>query len=248
MGTQSYGGPAAGVLDAASQRRAENLAFVFQEILTVVVRLRSGRQAVSDAESFRAQMREGLRLADQEARRRGYSADDVQFAIFAVVALLDESILTARNPVFANWPRKPLQEELFGHHIAGEIFFQNLERLLGRKDSHELADLLEVYYLSLLLGFAGRYGAGGRAELRSIMERLAEKIRRIRQSSPLLSPAWALPSESVRLAQTDPWVRRLMFGAAGSCLLALLLFGLFKLLLGSGASELGAIAGQARGL
>ena len=36
-------------------RRRENLAFVFQELLTVGERLRANRQQVSDAASFRAQ-------------------------------------------------------------------------------------------------------------------------------------------------------------------------------------------------
>ena len=36
-------------MTAATQRRAENLAFCFQELLTVGERLRSGRQAVQDA-------------------------------------------------------------------------------------------------------------------------------------------------------------------------------------------------------
>lgn len=228
--------------EAVSQRRADNLAFIFQEILTVIVRLRSGRQAVPDAEAFRTQMREALRQADQQARVRGYAAEDVSLAIFAVVALLDETILTTRHAVFAHWPRKPLQEELFGHHVAGEIFFQNLQGLLGCKDSQELADLLEVYYLCMLLGFAGRYGAGGRAELRSIMQSVAEKIRRIRRSSTELSPAWALPIESVRMPSSDPWVGRLAIGAAASFLVAALLFLAFKLLLSSGASELAALA------
>ncbi len=235
---------AVGQSQTAPQRRAENLAFIFQEFLTVIARLRSRRQAVTDAEVFRAQMREALRQADQQARLRGYTAEDINLAIFAVVALLDESILTTRNPVFANWPRKPLQEELFGHHIAGEIFFQNLQNLLGRKDSQELADLLEVYYLCLLLGFAGRYGAGGRAELRSIMQSVAEKIQRIRQSSMVLSPTWAVGSEKVRLAARDPWVRRLAIGAASGFLLTVFLFIVFKLLLSSGASELATLAAQ----
>ena len=39
----------------AAPRRVENLAFVFQELLTVGERLRSNRQQVADAVSFRAQ-------------------------------------------------------------------------------------------------------------------------------------------------------------------------------------------------
>ena len=58
-------------------------------------------------------------MAEQEARSRGYTAEDMRLASFAVVAFLDESVLNLRNPVFADWPRQPLQEELFGHHVAG---------------------------------------------------------------------------------------------------------------------------------
>jgi len=233
---RSRGGEAAGEL--ASQRRGDNLAYLFQEIFTVMVRLRSGRQAVPDAEVFRAQMREALRQVDQQARARGYSSDDVNLAIFAVVALLDETILTMRNPVFAQWPRKPMQEELFGHHVAGEIFFQNLQALLGLKDSQELADLLEVYYLCLLLGFAGRYGAGGRAELRSITQAVGEKIRRIRGGATEFSPAWLPGAEPAPAGGWDPWVRRLAYAAAGALVLAVALFVLFRLLLASGTGEL----------
>ena len=130
---------------------SENLALIYQEALTATVRLRSNRQAVSDAESFRANTREALRVADAEGRRRGYSDEELQLARFAAVAFLDESVLNSRNPVFADWPRKPLQEELFGVHVAGEIFFRNVERLLKASDSPSLADVLEVYLLCLLL-------------------------------------------------------------------------------------------------
>ena len=125
---------------SAVAHRTENLALVLQEALTAIVRLRSNRQAVSDAGSFRIHMREALKSADQEARKLGYSGDVMQLATFAVVAFLDESILNSRNPMFADWPRKPLQEELFGTHMAGEVFFQNLQKLLGQTDSPELAD------------------------------------------------------------------------------------------------------------
>ena len=50
--------------------RVENLALVFQEVLTAIVRLRANRQELSDAESFRFQIREALKAAVQEARNR----------------------------------------------------------------------------------------------------------------------------------------------------------------------------------
>jgi hypothetical protein len=59
-----------------------------------------------------------------------------------------------------------------------------------------------------------------------------------------LSPRGAIPADAVRLAQTDPWVRRLGIATLVSSLLALSLFLVFKFLLVSGASELSALAAQ----
>jgi len=226
---------------SAVGRRTENLALVLQEVLTAIVRLRSNRQAVSDANSFRIHMREALKSADQEARKRGYSGDAIQLAIFAVVAFLDESILNSRNPLFADWPRKPLQEELFGTHMAGEVYFQNLQKLLGQPDSPELVDLLEVYYLCVLLGFGGRYSMGNKGDLRAIMDAVADKIRRVRGPSPDLSPMWRLPQEAARTAGGDPWARKLAIAAIACVTLLVVLFVIFKLSLGSGVSDLRAM-------
>jgi type VI secretion system protein ImpK len=225
----------------ALDRRSWNLALGFQEVFTAIVRLRYGRQAVSNAESFRAQMKQALRVSEQEARSRGCSAEDVRQAVFALVAFLDESALGCRNPVFVEWPRLPLQAELFGHQLAGEIFFQELQKTLNRSDSLETADLLEVYYLCLLLGFKGRYAASG--DLRSVMAATQEKIRRVRQSAAL-SPRGAIPADALRIVQSDPWLRWLTIGTAVSGLLAVILFSIFKFALVSGASEFSGLAAQ----
>lgn len=226
----------------ALDRRGWNLALCFQEVFTAVVRLRYNRQAVMDAEAFRAQMRQGLRIAEQEARSRGCNPEDVKQVIFAVVAFLDESVLSSGNPVFANWPRLPLQAELFGHQLAGEVFFQELQKTLNRNDSNETADLLEVYYLCLLLGFKGRYAAGG--DLRSIMMTIQEKIRRIRGSAGPLSPRGAIPADAVRLVQSDRWSRVLGNVALITAGLALVGFIVSKFILVSGLSSLSALAAE----
>ena len=230
-----------------SPRRPENLAFVFQELLTVGERLRSYRQQVTDPYSFRAQLWAGVKQADEEARRRGYSADDIELAVFAVVAYLDESVLSLRSPVFADWPRQPMQEERYGHHIAGEIFFQNLTKLMGRTDSQELADLLEVYYLCLLLGFAGRYAMGGRGDLRAIVMQTGDRIQRIRQTGTEFAPNWRLPLETAARKGGDPWVMRLAIGAGVCFALVVVLFIVFYVALGGGVDSLRVLAGPASG-
>jgi type VI secretion system protein ImpK len=228
---------------AQTTRRAENLAFVFQELLTVGERLRSNRQQVADAASFRAQIWAAVRQAEDDARRRGYSTDDIELAVFAAVAFLDESILNLRLPVFADWPRQPLQEERYGHHVAGEIFFQNLTKLLTRTDSHELADLLEMYQLALLLGFAGRYSMGGRGELRGVTVQTGDRIQRIRQTSGWLAPGWQLPPEAPVRSGGDPWVSRMTVILIACVVLVAVLFGVFVVLLSQGSNDLSRMAG-----
>lgn len=228
---------------APQQRRTENLALAFQEVLTAIVRLRSGRQEVNDAELFRQQIRSAMRAAHQEATRLGYVEEDIRLAVFATVAFLDESILNLRNPAFNEWVRKPLQEEMFGRHTAGEIFFENLKHLLGRRETHELADLLEVHQQCILLGFAGKYSLSGRGDLSAIIEAVEDKIRRIRQPHGDISPYWRIPQQAFQQGSADPWVKRMVW-VAGSCLsIAVLGFILYKVMLGSGLSALESMAG-----
>jgi type VI secretion system protein ImpK len=241
MGTipQSRPGPA----NPVAPRRADNLALIFQEMFTVIERLRSNRQVVNNAESFRGNMRAALKQAGTEATARGYSADYIKFASFAVIAFLDESILNSGNPVFADWPRRPLGEELFGSHLAGEIFFQGLERLLTAKDSPELGDLLEVYYLCLLLGYRGRYGVSGPDAPRAIIDALGDKIRRIRGPLQPLSPAWA-PTAGAPPRTRDPWIRRLVYVGIACIVLTVALFVTFNFSLGSGMQNISAATSQ----
>ena len=218
---------------SSAVRRPESLALILQEVLTAIERLRGNRQGVTDAEAFRHHTREALKTAANQGLAAGYNADDVRYATFATVAFLDESILNSQNPLFGDWLRKPLQEELFGTHIAGETFFQNLQQLLGRNDSPDLADVLEVHHLCMLLGFCGRYSAGNRGELGQVVNMTAEKIRRIRGQSGPLSSHWMPPPEAARTS-ADPWVRKLGIIAVICAGLAILLFVVYKVVLGNG--------------
>jgi type VI secretion system protein ImpK len=225
---------------SADTRRPENLALFFQDVLTAIERLRANRQGVTDANAFRHHTREALKSATAQAMAAGYSAEDVRHVTFATVAFLDESVLNSQNPIFAEWLRKPLQAEFFGTHTAGEEFFVNLQQVLGRSDSADLADIVEVHYLCMLLGFSGRYSAGNRGELAQIMNLTAEKIRRIRGRFGALSPAWQPPKEKA-VSKSDPWVRRWGLIAAGCVALTLVLFAGYMIGLGSVVSQLRAL-------
>ena len=211
----------------APSRRAGALALALQEPFTAVARLRTGRQVTQDASAFRTHIRNLLSRADGAARAAGYADETVRLAIYAVVAFVDESVLNSALPAFADWPRRPLQEEVFGEHMAGEVFFENLRGLLVRQDSPELADLLEVYFICLLLGFQGRYGGSQSSELAVLKQSIADKITRVRGTGGELSPDWALPVDETAPRQRDPWVRRLLVLTLGLTVLAAALWMLF---------------------
>jgi type VI secretion system protein ImpK len=237
-----FGGTSLQPREVSTQRRVENLAYIYQQILTVIVRVRLSRQAVSDANAFRANIQSGLRSAEKDAVKRAYTADDIRTATLAVVAFLDESILSSSNPVFSSWQSMPLQEEMFGHHVAGETFFDNLEKLMSRPDSYDAADVLEVYAICLLMGYKGRYGLSGPDTTRPLIDSAMEKIRRVRGPLTGLSPSWAVPEGGAVIAKRDPWVRRLAYAALVCVALTILLFIGFKLRLHSGSSDIHAIA------
>jgi type VI secretion system protein ImpK len=221
-----------------SPTRPDNLALIFQELFTAVARLRAGRQNVADAASFRHQFKSGLQLAEANARQVGHSSENTRLAIFALVAFLDESILNLRSPVFAEWPGKPLQEELFGVHIAGEIFFQNIERLLQQQDSSALGDILEIYLLALQLGFQGRYSFGSKADLAQFENALRARLRRIRGPLAEWSLAWRPGNAAVPAPPSDPWQKRFLWIAIACVSLAILSYVLYFVLLRGSVSDL----------
>ena len=215
---------------------SNNLAYCFQEVLTAILRARSQQQQVQDAETFRAHMRRLLQQAMQEARNLGYSSQNIQFAVLVAVGFLDESVLNLGGPALAEWARRPLQEELFGGHLAGETVFANLTTLLHQQDSTEVADVLELHCLCLQLGYKGRYAFGGGGELRQLIQLSLEKIARIRGGSGLFRPP-AVPSPPP-VKTADPWSRGLLISAVTLAVLTVAAFAGYEFSLSAGASRL----------
>jgi type VI secretion system protein ImpK len=229
---------------ASAVHRRGALAIALQEALTAGARLRANRQVAADSASFRAQIKHLLGRADQEARQAGYDPADVKLAIYGYIAFLDESVLNSGQPMFAGWARQPLQEEIFGDHRAGELFFAHLDELLARPDSDDVADVLEVFQLCMLLGFRGRYGAAEDGGLRSRLQSVHQKIERIRGAAGPLAPAASLPQDDVLPETRDPWLRRLLSAAAATLVLALVLYVAFRLSLANRAGDLRDLATQ----
>jgi type VI secretion system protein ImpK len=211
--------------------RANSLALAFQDVITVILRVRYRTQRVSDANSFRESIRKMILTAAQEGRNLGYDDATSKMALYAIVGFLDESVLNSGDPTFAEWGRRPLQEEMFGGHFAGEYFFKHTTELLNANDSPAVADALELHAVCLLLGYRGKYAFGDNGEISQIIRRIREKIGRIRGALYICRVAEAPAVATGPVG--DPWVTRLLLLTAAMFLLALISFGAYYALLGS---------------
>jgi type VI secretion system protein ImpK len=235
----------------------QNLASYYENALTIILRLSSlQRSSTTNSQDFRASIRAALKAAMEQAKALGYSSEVNQLAFFAVVALLDESVLKMQNPAFADWAQRPLQEEMFGHNRAGEVFFDHLRNLLSRQDSAETADCLEVFCLCMLLGFKGKYALGlsrtyvsgasptehwgasrTSGELDALIRQCREKIDRIRGQARFLPDEPSMPVK--QNAVVDGWSRGLAIAAVILAVIMLLSFTGAWFALSSGATQLG---------
>ena len=233
--------------------RTQSLASCYENAFTIILRLAAlNQQSAANSQDFRTSIRAALKAAMEQAKALGYASEANQLAFFALVSLLDESVLKLQSPAFADWAQRPMQEEMFGHNRAGEVFFDNLRTLLARQDSQETADCLEVYCLCMLLGFKGKYalaasitfvsGQGSASaqrpggEIQALIRQAREKIDRIRGQVGFLPDA---PAPQVKqIATIDPWSRGLGIAALVLFILTLLIFGGFWFALSSGASHI----------
>jgi type VI secretion system protein ImpK len=205
----------------------ENLAYLYEGLFTAVVRLQSGQQSVGNIEVFDRRIRRTLEQISRQAAELDYTASAEEDARFAVVAFLDEAILTSNDPARAEWERNPLQDKLFRETHAGVKFFERLDKLLG-KETAEAADVLEVYALCLALGFEGDYSAR-REELGRISSRVSKKIAGIRKSKEALSPEpEPAQVDTSRAPVQNPLVEKLRLSAMAAAAMMIAIFALGK--------------------
>jgi type VI secretion system protein ImpK len=239
MSTRPLSHPATRSTRDQEALKLDRLALLYEGILTAIVRVQTSRQQIQDPESLRVRMKQALNEIASIGPRKGYSAEDLQEADFAVVAFLDETILTASDGSASQWAGKSLCEELFGQRSAGELFFKRLEALRVSRDSLELAEVLEVYYLCLLLGYEGKFSGGSKTELQLLMSNLRERIERIFGRNPEFSPDAALPDEPLPAPpQADPLNNQTKLFALAALVLAVASFIGFYAQLGATSANI----------
>lgn len=153
-----------------------------------------GGQEVRDGESL---YRQACRLV-QEARSAlsegGYSDTSRDHMVYALCALLDESVLNrgTTDDGYLAWRRDPLQAHFFGRLNAGEDLWERIRELL--KEPAPDTAVLTCMYRTLQLGFVGQYRARDDERREDVVRALGERVPAfsLAQDAPIVARAFRL--------------------------------------------------------
>jgi type VI secretion system protein ImpK len=198
-------------------------------VLELVLKLRAGTAA--PAINPRPTVQQLLQEMEQRGATLRYGERQIKEVKFALAAFVDETIMSTNLPLREEWEKFPLQLEYFGEQLAGNKFYEHLDDLLKQIETE--ADVVEVYYVSLLLGFKGKYKVYMEDQLQGVIDNTAAQLKRVgRLQEAELSPHWKVRDQSA--PRNDPglplWAK---IGAGAGLLIVLLIYLVLVVLLKS---------------
>jgi type IV/VI secretion system ImpK/VasF family protein len=144
-----------------------------------------------DIVNIRAELRTQLDFLKSTLTEQ-YSERDTYIILFAIVAQIDEVIQTNfLRAMNLSWPL--LQKELFQIDNAGEVYYEILDDILPKPQTH--AFIYEVYYFCLHYGFRGRY-ENNPVKITEYLKKLQARLKQVEIN---IAPAEA--EEMVKLRQ-----------------------------------------------
>lgn len=148
-------------------------------LLAVVPRIRTSASH-PDPAGLRESLLRQIAAFEQGARAKGVAPEAIVVARYALCTTIDEAVSHTPWGGTAEWARASLLVTLHREVGGGEKFFQLLNKMAA--DPGANIDLLELFHVCLALGFEGRFRIidGGKAQLETVRERLAEMIRKQR--------------------------------------------------------------------
>jgi len=171
-----------------------------------------------DVAGLRHHALEEIRRFEEQARASGISNEVVLSARYTLCAGLDEAVLATPWGNQSEWSQHPLLVALHREAWGGEKFFDMLERI--SQDPSRYLDLMELQYLCMAFGFAGKFHVQERGQdhLQDIQQALYRKIREQRGPTDSgLSPRWRGLEE-----RSNPIIRYLPWWVVGAAALPIL--------------------------
>jgi type VI secretion system protein ImpK len=179
-----------------------------------------GTLATPDVIGLRRHALDEIRRFEERARTAGVPNEVMLAARYVLCAGLDEAVLSTPWGAQSEWAQQTLLVALHREAWGGEKFFEMLERI--SRDPARHIDLMELQYLCMALGFAGKYQVMDRGHVRlaDVQQGLYRKIRDHRGTPPAeLSLRWqGLQDRRNPLIRYVPWW---VVGAAALAIVAI---------------------------
>lgn len=196
---------------------------LISDLLSLALSIRISTD-VGTPDEVRQRIHRLLDKFQREASMHGYRTQEIDDARFAAVALLDETVFNSKWPGREAWRTMSLQQELFKINVAGEEFYTRLDKL--RSSPKENAQVLEVFFDALALGFEGRFKLFGREKLDPVISDLSKELAGGKEwDITRMSPHAERPDDVAEvMGEGVPiWVTTLFF-IPGALLLVLVFF------------------------
>lgn len=135
-----------------------------------------GGQEVRDGASLYRQARRLVEEARTALTDAGYSKAQRDHMVYALCALLDESVLNrgTSDDGYLTWRRDPLQAHFFGTLNAGEELWERIRTLL-KETAPDIA-VLTCLYRTVQLGFVGQYRVQDDEHREDVVRKLGERV------------------------------------------------------------------------
>jgi type VI secretion system protein ImpK len=168
-----------------SQIKEQSLSNLCTDLLLIIIKMRETTD-LGETAALRKLVNYYISQFHKNCLRAGFAPEMIELVKYALVATLDETVLSIPGEARDFWITNPMQLEIFGDNIAGEEFYRKLDQLMQAPDENR--SILEIYYLCLCLGFQGRYLLKDPQQREVIIKRLASILVKREAAFDTLSP------------------------------------------------------------
>lgn len=185
------------------------------EPLLLVLQRIQGTIKHPDPQSLHRQLVQTIKQFEAQTHAQNINNQTIMTARYVLCTALDEAVLNTPWGNQSGWQQHTLLRLFHNETGGGEKFFQLLSRLLQKP--HENRELLELFYILLSLGYAGKYRlvANGQDRIHFIRDEVFSSIRQYREEPQQdLSPHWqGIGQHTNRRTNSVPvWVVASLFG------------------------------------
>ena len=168
-----------------SQMKEQSLLTLCTDLLLIIIRMRDATD-LGETSALRKLVNYYVNQFHKNCLRAGFTPETIGLVKYALVATLDETVLSIPGEARDFWITNPMQLEIFGDNIAGEEFYRKLDRLMAAPEENR--SILEIYYMCLCLGFQGKYILNETQQRELIISRLASVLVKCETPFDSLSP------------------------------------------------------------